>query len=137
MHDIGKTGVADRILNKAGPLTSREWNEMRRHPQYAYEMLCPISYLRPALEIPYEHLERWEGSGYPHGLKGRHITLAARISALADVWDALLSDRPYREALPMKKVVKLTRQHAGSYFDPELASTFLGMMGEAPLRTVS
>ena len=134
MHDIGKMGVSDKILNKPGPLTSREWAEMRRHPQYAYDMLYPISYLRPALEIPYSHHERWDGSGYPHGLKGPQIPLAARIFAVVDVWDALLSDRPYRKAWARRRVERFIKEQAGSQFDPAIVPVFLQMMTEEPGR---
>jgi len=130
VHDIGKMGISDRILNKPGPLTKKEWDEMRRHPQYAYDMLYPIAYLRPALDIPYSHHERWDGSGYPHGLKGRQIPLAARIFAVVDVWDALLSDRPYRRAWNRRKAVRYIRENAGTHFDPDIAAIFLKMIGE-------
>ena len=99
LHDIGKMGIPDRILHKPGPLSEEEWQVMRRHPQYALEMLRPIAFLCPALAIPYCHHERWDGSGYPAGLKGEEIPLAARIFAAVDVWDALRSDRPYRPGL--------------------------------------
>jgi HD-GYP domain-containing protein (c-di-GMP phosphodiesterase class II) len=96
LHDIGKMGVPDNILLKPGKLTDEEWVIMRKHPQFAYDMLTPIAYLRPALDIPYCHHEKWDGSGYPRGLKGEQIPLVARIFAIVDVWDALSSDRPYR-----------------------------------------
>ncbi len=95
LHDIGKMGIPDSILGKPGPLTEEEWAIMRKHPEYAYEMLSPIAYLRPALDIPHYHHERWDGTGYPCGLRGEEIPLAARIFAVVDVWDALCSDRPY------------------------------------------
>ena len=104
LHDIGKMGVPDDILRKPGPLTDEEWVIMRRHPQLAYDMLAPIFYLRPATDIPYCHHEKWDGTGYPRGLKGEQIPLAARIFALVDVWDALCSDRPYRKAWPADRV---------------------------------
>ena len=104
LHDIGKMGVSDNILHKEGPLTDEERIEMRKHPQYAYDMLYPIAYLRPALDIAYCHHEWWDGNGYPRGLKGEEIPLSARIFAIIDVWDALLSDRPYRKAWSHEKV---------------------------------
>ena len=97
LHDIGKMGIPDRILYKPGPLNEEEWVIMRKHPLYAYEMLCSIAYLRPALDIPYYHHEHWDGSGYPHGLQGEEIPLAARLFAVVDVWDALCSNRPYSD----------------------------------------
>ena len=97
-----------------------EWDIMRRHPTYAYEMLYPIEYLRPALDIPYCHHERWDGSGYPHKLKGENIPLHARLFAVVDVWDALSSDRPYRKKMPHNEVVEYLQKEAGRLFDPQM-----------------
>jgi PAS domain S-box-containing protein len=129
LHDIGKIGVSDTILLKPGPLTDEEWQIMRRHPTYAYELLLPIHYLRPALDIPYCHHEKWDGTGYPQGLEGEEIPLAARIFAVVDVWDALLSDRPYRPAWSEERVIEYLREEAGKHFDPQVVEVFLGMMG--------
>ncbi|MCX6069103.1 MAG: HD domain-containing protein, partial [Chloroflexi bacterium] len=96
LHDIGKMAISDGILQKPGPLSEDEWHEMRRHPEYAHQMLFPIAHLRPALEIPYCHHERWDGTGYPRGIKGAEIPLSARIFSIIDVWDTLLASRPYR-----------------------------------------
>jgi len=132
LHDIGKMGVPDAILLKPGPLTDDEWVVMRQHPTFAYAMLEPIRYLRPALEIPYCHHEKWNGSGYPRGLKADQIPLAARIFAVADVWDALRSDRPYRPAWPAEKVREYIRDQAGKHFDPAMGANFLNMdLGDA------
>ena len=128
LHDIGKMGVPDEILHKEGPLTDKEWIEMRKHPQYAFDLLYPISFLRPSLDVPYSHHEWWDGSGYPQKLKGEEIPLAARIFAVVDVWDALLSDRPYRKAWKKAKAVKYLREQAGTHFDPNIVETFLKMM---------
>src|SRR5271157_2210859 len=125
LHDIGKMGVPDDILNKPGALTDEEWVIMRRHPQLAYDMLAPITYLRPALDIPYCHHEKWDGTGYPRGLKGEQIPLAARIFAMVDVWDALCSDRPYRKAWPKDKVLGYIPEQAGKHFDPHIVEVFL------------
>jgi PAS domain S-box-containing protein len=125
LHDIGKMGVPDAILLKPGPLTDAEWAIMRRHPALAYEMLAPIAYLRPALAIPYSHHEKWDGTGYPRQLKGEVIPLAARIFAVADVWDALRSDRPYRPAWPDAKVRDHIRALSGTHFDPHVVDAFL------------
>jgi putative nucleotidyltransferase with HDIG domain len=125
LHDIGKMGIPDAILRKAGPLNEQEWKIMRTHPQVAYELLLPINYLRPALDIPYCHHERWDGSGYPRGLKGEEIPLAARIFALADVWDALNSDRPYRAAWPRERVLDYIALRNGTHFDPQLVDLFI------------
>jgi PAS domain S-box-containing protein/putative nucleotidyltransferase with HDIG domain len=132
LHDIGKMGIPDSILLKPGPLNDDEWITMRRHPQYAYEMLAPIAYLRSALDIPYCHHEKWDGSGYPRGLKGEQIPLAARLFALVDVWDALRSDRPYRPAWAEERVREYIREQAGKHFDPQVVAAFraLGMSGE-------
>jgi HD-GYP domain-containing protein (c-di-GMP phosphodiesterase class II) len=127
LHDIGKMGVPDDILLKPGPLTDEEWVIMRQHPQFAFEMLSPIQYLNLALDIPYCHHEKWDGSGYPRGLKGEQIPLAARVFAVVDVWDALLSDRPYRKAWPMEKVVKYLKAESGKHFDPKVLEAFLKM----------
>ncbi len=124
LHDIGKMGVPDHILRKPGPLTDEEWVIMRKHPVYAYEWLSPITFLRPALDIPYCHHEKWEGNGYPRGLKGEQIPLAARIFAVVDVWDALLSDRPYHKAWPEERVREHIRAQAGKHFDPEVVRVF-------------
>jgi PAS domain S-box-containing protein/putative nucleotidyltransferase with HDIG domain len=124
LHDIGKMGIPDQILLKPGRLTDTEWQIMRRHPTYSYEMLAAIDFLRPALDIPYCHHERWDGRGYPRGLHGEEIPLSARIFALVDVWDALLSDRPYRPAWPEKKVDSYLRQESGRHFDPEIVEAF-------------
>jgi hypothetical protein len=131
LHDIGKMGVPDLILLKNGPLTPDEWAIMRRHPVYAYEMLLPIHYLRQALDIPYCHHEKWDGSGYPRGLRGEQIPLAARIFALVDVWDALTSDRPYRKAWPKEKALAYMREQVGTHFDPDLVEPFLRMLDSA------
>lgn len=128
LHDIGKLGVPDAILFKAGELTPDEWRMMQKHPQFAYEMLSNIEYLRPALDIPYCHHEKWDGSGYPRGLKGEEIPLAARIFALADIWDALRSDRPYRSAWPLPKVLEYILSLTGSHLDPAVVGAFATML---------
>jgi HD-GYP domain-containing protein (c-di-GMP phosphodiesterase class II) len=125
LHDIGKLGVPDSILHKPGKLTEDEWAIMRQHTLFAYDMIQPIEYLRPALDIPCYHHEKWDGSGYPYGLKGTHIPLAARIFALADVYDALSSDRPYREAWPKEQVIEYIRQNSGTHFDPNVVEVFV------------
>jgi HD-GYP domain-containing protein (c-di-GMP phosphodiesterase class II) len=125
MHDIGKMAIPDSILKKSGPLTDEEWNEMRKHPIYAYDMLNRIKYLSPSMGIPYCHHEKWDGTGYPRGIKGKQIPLEARIFAIADVWDALSSDRPYREAMPSATVLKYIQDNKGSHFDPTVVDAFL------------
>ncbi|MCX8024219.1 MAG: GAF domain-containing protein [Thermanaerothrix sp.] len=125
LHDIGKMGVPDSILHKPGPLTPEEWTLMRQHPVFAFEMLSRIEYLRPALDIPYCHHEKWDGTGYPRGLKGEEIPLAARIFAVVDVWDALTSDRPYRPAWTREQAVAYLREQAGKHFDPRIVEVFL------------
>lgn len=126
LHDIGKIGISDSILLKPGPLTEEEWALMRRHPVYAFEMLRPITYLGPALDIPYAHHEHWDGTGYPRGLKGEQIPLAARIFAVADVWDALVAeDRPYRQPLSKDEVREKIRSLAGTQLDPKAVEVFL------------
>jgi PAS domain S-box-containing protein len=132
LHDMGKMAIPDEILQKPGPLDELEWKKMRQHPQYAYDMISPISYLRPALVIPYHHHERWDGSGYPQGLKGEDIPLEARLFSIIDVWDALSSDRPYRKRLPQSEVIRYLREKSGHLFDPKLADLFLAFMEHEP-----
>ncbi len=125
LHDIGKMGIPDSILLKEGPLTDDDWAIMRKHPIYSHEMLWPIEYLRPALDIPYCHHEKWDGSGYPRGLEGEEIPLAARIFALVDVWDALSSHRPYRPALSVDEALRYVQEQSGKHFDPRVVEAFL------------
>jgi PAS domain S-box-containing protein/putative nucleotidyltransferase with HDIG domain len=127
LHDIGKMGVPDGILLKPGPLTDEEWLAMKKHATFAYEMLAPIRYLRLALDIPYCHHEKWDGTGYPHGLKGVQTPLVARIFAVVDVWDALNSDRPYRAAWAKEKVREHIRTSSGTHFDPQVVDVFMQM----------
>lgn len=128
LHDIGKMAIPDSILSKPGPLTEDEWQIMRQHPQNGRRMLADIEFLREAIDIPFAHHERWDGSGYPQGLRGTEIPLAARIFAVVDVWDALLSDRPYRNAWDIADVCEHIRNGAGSHFDPDIVAAFLEMM---------
>jgi len=125
LHDIGKMGIPDRILQKPGPLTEEEWSVMRLHPTYAHEMLGGIGFLRPALDIPFCHHEKWDGTGYPRGLRGEEISLAARVFAVVDIWDALVSDRPYRKAVPAPQVRAYLRTIAGTHLEPRLVELFL------------
>jgi len=125
LHDIGKIAISDNILLKPGPLSESEWDEIHQHPTYAYELLKPIAFLRQALDIPYCHHERWDGSGYPRGLKDEQIPLAARIFAIVDVWDALSFDRPYRRKWDREHVIEHIRLRAGSHFDPRIVEVFL------------
>jgi putative nucleotidyltransferase with HDIG domain len=125
LHDIGKICVPDRILLKPGPLTEEEWFVMRQHPTAAYEMLSPVSHLSEALDIPYCHHERWDGSGYPRGLKGTEIPPAARVFAVVDVWDALRSNRPYRPAWPADRALEHIQSLAGTHFDPDVVRAFI------------
>ncbi len=134
LHDIGKVAIPDAILHKTETLTIQEWEIMRRHPQYAYDMLKEIAYLRPALEIPYCHHEKWDGSGYPRGLKGKEIPLSARIFAIADVWDALTSDRPYRPGWEATRVLQHIKEQAGTHFDPEIVKLFVKLVEEENIR---
>ncbi|MDE2216812.1 MAG: PAS domain S-box protein [Planctomycetota bacterium] len=127
LHDIGKMGVPDNILFKVEPLTDEEWIIMRKHPVYAYELLSRIAYLRPALDIPYCHHEKWDGAGYPRGLKGEEIPLSARIFAVVDVWDAMRSDRPYRKGWADEKVREHIKSLVGTHFDPKVVKVFLKM----------
>lgn len=132
LHDIGKIGIPDRILLKPGALTEEEWSIMRRHPSYGRDILAPIHFLASAIDIPYCHHEKWDGSGYPQGLKGEEIPLGARIFALADVWDALVFDRPYRKGWDLERVREYIRSQSGTHFDPALVPAFLDLVREWP-----
>jgi HD-GYP domain-containing protein (c-di-GMP phosphodiesterase class II) len=130
LHDIGKMAVPDRILRKPGPLDDEEWAIMRAHPAHAFQMIYPIEYLRPAIDIPYCHHEKWDGSGYPRGLSGEQIPIAARLFCIVDVWDALRSHRAYREPMPDAEVIDYIMDCSGSHFDPQVVALFLAMIAE-------
>lgn len=144
LHDIGKMGIPDAILLKPGSLTSDEWEIMRQHPIFAYQVLSQIEYFKPALDIPLYHHEKWDGSGYPHGLKSEQIPIAARIFSVVDVYDALTSDRPYRSAWAKEEAIAYIRDQSGQYFDPYVVEAFMQMiqdgnapgMSEAPFATM-
>ena len=125
LHDIGKLVIPDNVLLKSGTLTAEEWKVMQKHPEYAFELISPIAFLRPALDIPYCHHEKWDGSGYPRGLKGEQIPLSARLFAVSDVWDALTSDRPNRAAWPKNQASEYIREQAGKQFDPQAVELFI------------
>lgn len=132
LHDIGKMGVPDAVLLKPGPLDADEWELMKQHPDFAYQLLQPIGFMRAALDIPYSHHERWDGSGYPRGLKGEEIPFSARIFAVVDVYDALTSDRPYRAAWSRDRALNHIEELSGVHFDPQVVNEFMTMMvGEA------
>lgn len=133
LHDIGKMGIPDGILLKPGPLDNVERTVINKHPVYAYEMLSPIKFLNSALDIPYCHHEKWDGSGYPRGLKGEEIPFAARIFSVVDVWDALISDRPYRKRFLPSEALKNIRESSGSFFEPRIVDAFLSMDGLAAI----
>jgi HD-GYP domain-containing protein (c-di-GMP phosphodiesterase class II) len=132
MHDIGKLGIPDGILLKADRLTPAEMDIMKLHTTHAYDMIYPIKHLRPALDIPFCHHERWDGTGYPRGLKGEEIPIAARIFAVVDVWDALRSNRPYRMEWSKEKVVEYLQHHSQTHFDPYVVQMFLKLIAEYP-----
>ncbi|MBI3913456.1 MAG: PAS domain S-box protein [Chloroflexi bacterium] len=131
LHDIGKMGVPDGILLKPGKLTDEEWQQMRKHPGYAHALLLPIAYLKPALDIPYCHHEKWDGTGYPRGLKGEQIPLAARMFAVVDVYDALISERPYRAAWSKEKAIEFIRSQSGTHFEPVAVEAFMTVLNQA------
>ncbi len=130
LHDIGKIGVPDAILRKPGPLTEEEWEIMRRHPVTAHKMLAPIPFLGPAVDIPHFHHERWDGAGYPYGLKGDEIPIATRLFAVVDVYDALRSDRPYRKAWTEAQVREHLLAQSGTHFDPRAVQIFIDLLEE-------
>ncbi len=127
LHDIGTILIPDGVLQKRGPLTDDEWQMVRRHPEYAHTLLSPISHLRPAIDIPYCHHEKWDGTGYPRQLKGDQIPLPARIFSIVDVWDALCSERPHRTAWTRDEAREYVADHVGKDFDPESAEIFLNL----------
>lgn len=131
LHDIGKMSIPESILLKPAPITEQERAIIRKHPQYAYDLLSPIAYLVPALDIPYYHHELWDGTGYPKGLKEDKIPIAARIFAVVDVWDALRSDRPHRKGWPEDKVLEYIQTLSGAYFDPQVVEIFMQMQKKA------
>ena len=124
LHDIGKMAIPDGILLKPGKLTEDERLLIQKHPVYAYEMLNPIDFLLPAIDIPYCHHEKWDGTGYPRGLSGEDIPFSARIFPIIDVWDALISDRPYRRGLPQDEVRQYIQADSGKHFDPRVVDAF-------------
>jgi HD-GYP domain-containing protein (c-di-GMP phosphodiesterase class II) len=127
LHDIGKMAVPDAILRKPGPLSDPEWQVMRRHPEYGRDFLRRIDHLAPALDIPYCHHERWDGTGYPRGLRGEEIPLAARVFAVIDAFDALTTDRPYRTAWSEARALDYIESESGRQFDPRVVSAFAGI----------
>ncbi len=127
LHDIGKMAIPDGILLKPGALTDEEREVVKKHPVYAYNMLKEIEFLHPAIDIPYCHHEKWDGTGYPRGLKGEEIPFAARIFPVVDVWDALISNRPYRKGLPPQEVREHIRADSGKHFDPQVVEAFMAM----------
>lgn len=130
LHDIGKIGVPDHILLKPEALTAEEEKQMQRHPEFAFELLSPISYLQPALEIPYCHHEKWDGTGYPRGLKNEQIPLSARIFSIVDVWDTLIHGRPYQSAISREEALEYIRSQSGQSFDPEVVEVFLTVVAD-------
>ena len=130
LHHLGMLGIPDSILKKPGRLNEAEWKIMREHPVYSYKWLSSIESLRPALDIPYCHHEKWDGTGYPRGLKGEEIPFAARLFAVVDVWDALISDRPYRQALPTEEARDYIKEQSGKHFDPQVVQLFLKLISQ-------
>ena len=133
LHDIGKVGVPEAVLCKPGPLDEAEWIVMREHPAIGAQIVSPIRFLAGAVEIVQTHHERWDGLGYPQGLRGEEIPLAARIFAIADSFDAMTSDRPYRAAMPLERALEEIRAGAGTQFDPDVATAFLELLDEGDL----
>lgn len=125
LHDVGKIGIPDSIFHKIAPLSRHEWDRVRMHPIHAYELLSIVPDFRPALDIPYCHHEKWNGTGYPRLLKGDQIPLSARVFAIVDVWDALLSNRPYRSAWSVDRTIEYIHYQSGKQFDPEIVGVFM------------
>jgi putative nucleotidyltransferase with HDIG domain len=137
LHDIGKVALPDKILFKPGPLLDEEWSIMRQHPEIAVELLSPVTYLAPALKIPHWHHEKWDGTGYPDHLRGEQIPFPARLFALADVYDALISNRPYRSAWSKQDAVQYIESQSGVHFDPKIVPEFLTLVNETAFNMVN
>lgn len=133
LHDVGKIGIPDSIFHKIAPLTRHEWDRIRMHPIHAYELLSIVPDFRHSLDIPYSHHEKWDGTGYPHQLKGERIPLSARVFAIVDVWDALLSNRPYRSAWSVDRTIEYIHYQSGKQFDPEIVGVFMKKIVTMPL----
>ena len=125
LHDIGKIGISDAVLLKEGKLDEKEWSQIKMHPQIAHDIISNISFLYPSIDIPYYHHEKWDGSGYPTGIKGESIPIAARLFAVIDVWDALIHQRIYKSAWPEEKVLSYIQEGSGKHFDPKVVKIFL------------
>lgn len=129
LHDIGKIGIPDAVLLKPGPLTREEWAVMHQHPIHGYMLLSPIEFLTPALDIVYCHHERWDGCGYPRGLRGEEASLPARLFSVVNVWDALVSNQPYRRGISGDAALVYIKEQAGKQFDPEAVKAFVAVVG--------
>src|SRR6185436_5645118 len=134
LHDIGKVAIPDEILFKPGPLAEDEWNIMRRHPSIAVDLLSPVTYLAPALDIPHWHHEKWNGTGYPDQLSGNQIPFSARLFALVDVYDALISNRPYRSAWSKSDAIQYIESQSGKHFDPKIVPEFLDLIRKSAVQ---
>ena len=132
--EFGKVAIPDEILFKPGPLAEEEWKIMRRHPGIAVDLLSPVTYLAPALDIPHWHHEKWNGTGYPDQLSGNQIPFSARLFALVDVYDALISDRPYRSAWSRSEAIQYIESQSGQHFDPTIVPEFLDMIRKSPMQ---
>jgi HD-GYP domain-containing protein (c-di-GMP phosphodiesterase class II) len=125
LHDLGKVGISDKILHKKSKLTEKEFAQIKKHPQIAADIIRPIQFMHDIVPLVLYHHERWDGKGYPAGLKGEDIPIGARIIAIADVYQALTSNRPYRKAFPKRKALQIIKEGAGTQFDPRIVATFL------------
>ena len=128
LHDLGKIGISENILLKKGKLTKEEFDEIRKHPQIAVDILRPIQSLQGVIPMIYYHHERWDGGGYLNGLKGDEIPIGARIIAVSDVYEALTSDRPYRRAFPRDEAIRMVKESSGTQFDPKVVDAFLKVL---------
>ncbi len=134
LHDVGNLGIPEQILQKPESLTKEEWSIIQKHPKYAYDLIYPVECLRPYLSIPFSHHEQWDGSGYPRGLCGEDIPLAARIFAVVDTWDSLVRDHPFRKAWRQREAIKYIKAMEGSQFDPQVTEAFIDMISGGPGR---
>ena len=128
LHDIGKIGVADGILQKPAPLTPEEYAQVKQHPEYGARIIAPLCFARDVAPIVRGHHEHWDGSGYPYGLRGEEIPVGARIIAIVDAYDAMTTDRPYRRALTPERAVQRLRARSGVQWDPELTALFISLI---------
>jgi HD-GYP domain-containing protein (c-di-GMP phosphodiesterase class II) len=137
VHDVGKIGIKDEVLNKPGKLTEEEFEHIKEHPVIGKDLLSKLEIAPIAVSIAYNHQEKWDGTGYPRGIRRENIPIEARIATIADVWDAITSDRPYRSAIPIDKAIRIMHEERGKSFDPDLFDLFMDEEDKLYLRYIN